>query len=348
MQQTDVKEQALYQQLPLIVKAYQLPNNKKAIIQILTSFVPFLGIWAAMYFLYEVSYGLTLLLGVVNAFFLVRIFIIQHDCGHQSFTASRKVNNAIGQVCSLFSMIPYKYWAKSHNFHHGHNGILWEHRDIGDIHTLTADEFHQLDRMGKLKYMFFRNGIILFIIGPIYYILINNRLPLIDAKGFEQVKRALIWSNVRIVLFLVGLGFIFGAKALLFVHLPIIWAFGIIAIWFFYVQHQHETTYKQWKDRWEYIRAAVQGSSYYRLPKLVHWLTGNIGYHHIHHLNPLVPNYELARCHHENPVFEKVANSITFWASLKCIFHKLWDEKQERMISFREYFKLRREGVFGE
>jgi len=339
MQQANNPDYALYQQLPLIVKAYQLPDNKKATIQILTSFLPFIGIWVAMYFLYDVSFALTLALAVVNALFLVRIFIIQHDCGHQSFTASRKVNDVIGSVCSLFSMIPYKYWAKGHNFHHGHNGILWEHRDIGDINTLTVEEFSKLNRWGKLRYMMFRNGIFLFIIGPLYYIVVNNRFPLIKAKGFEQVKSALIWSNLRIGLFIAGVGLIFGVKVLLLVHLPIIWAFGIIAIWFFYVQHQHETTYKQWKDRWDYIRAAIQGSSYYKLPRIMHWFTGNIGYHHIHHLNPLVPNYELARCHHENPVFEKVANSITFWKSLKCIFHKLWDEKEQRMISFREYFK---------
>lgn len=305
-----------------------------------TSFLPFMAIWTIMYFTYTYSFLLTLGLAVLNAFFLVRIFIIQHDCGHQSFTASRKFNNIVGKFASLFSLIPYQYWAKSHNFHHGHNGILWEFRDIGDIHTLTVNEFKALNRFEKLRYMMFRNFFILFVIGPMYYILFNNRLPLIKANGFEHVRRNLIWSNVRTILFILGIGFVFGFETLLYVHLPIIWAFGIIAIWFFYVQHQHETTYKQWKERWEYIQAAIKGSSYYKLPKLVHWLTGNIGYHHIHHLNPLVPNYELAKCHHENPVFEKLANTLTFWQSLKCIFHKLWDEEQQRMISFREYFRL--------
>lgn len=330
---------AVLQQLPNIVKAYQLPSPRKATIQILNSFLPFIGIWVAMYFLKDISLGLTFALAVVNAFFLVRIFIIQHDCGHQSFTASRKANDTIGLICSLVSFMPYKYWAKSHNFHHGHNGILWEHRDIGDINLLTVNEFKQLGFWKKLHYMIFRSAPVLFVIGPIWYILVHNRIPSIKMKGWEQARRALIRHNLLLVAVYVALLLALGYEALLLVHLPILVAFGIIAVWFFYVQHQHETTYKAWKDKWEYIRAAIQGSTYYKLPKWMHWLTGNIGYHHIHHLNPLVPNYELARCHNENPVFEQVANKITFWQSLKCVFNKLWDEEQQRMISFREYFR---------
>ncbi len=292
-----------------------------------------------MYFLKDVSMGLTLALAVVNAFFLVRIFIIQHDCGHQSFTASRKANNTIGLISSLISFMPYRYWAKSHNFHHGHNGVLWEHRDIGDINLLTVNEFKQLSFGRKLQYMVYRSAPVLFVIGPIWYILVHNRIPKIKMKGWEQARRALTRHNLMLLGLYAGLIWWLGYEAFVYVHLPILIFFGIIAVWFFYVQHQHETTYKAWKDKWEYIRAAIQGSTYYKLPRLFHWLTGNIGYHHIHHLNPLVPNYELARCHKENPVLDQVANKITFWQSLKCVFNKLWDEDQERMISFREYFR---------
>lgn len=338
MQQVTLSPNIL-QQLPTIVKAYQLPNPTKATIQILNSFLPFLAIWIAMLFLKDLSIGLTIALAVVNAFFLVRIFIIQHDCGHQSFTASRKANDTIGLICSLISFMPYRYWAKSHNFHHGHNGILWEHRDIGDINLLTVNEFKQLGFWRKLRYMVFRSAPVLFVLGPVWYILVHSRLPVINMKGWEHARRALIRHNLLLLVLYAGLIWWLGYEAFLFVHLPILIFFGIIAVWFFYVQHQHETTYKAWKDKWEYIRAAIQGSTYYKLPKLFHWLTGNIGYHHIHHLNPLVPNYELARCHKENPVLDQVANKITFWQSLKCIFNKLWDEDQERMISFREYFR---------
>ena len=176
--------------------------------------------------------------------------------------------------------------------------------------------------------------------GPIWYILVHNRIPFYQHERLGTWPgRALLRHNLLLLVVYTAVGFLLGYEALVWVHLPILVAFGIIAVWFFYVQHQHETTYKAWKDKWEYIQAAIQGSTYYKLPKLFHWLTGNIGYHHIHHLNPLVPNYELARCHDENPVLDQVANKITFWESLKCVFNKLWDEEQQRMISFREYFR---------
>jgi acyl-lipid omega-6 desaturase (Delta-12 desaturase) len=330
------------QQLPTIVKAYQITDRKKATIQILNSFLPFVAIWVAMYLLLDVSVWITLALAVVNAFFLVRIFIIQHDCGHQSFTSSRKANDILGQICSVISFMPYRYWAKSHNFHHGHNGLLWEHRDIGDIQLYTVEEFKKLTRFQKLQYIIFRSAPALFLVGPVYYLLIQNRFPMIRLKGWEHAHRALLRHDLILVTFYALLIWLLGFKAFLLVHLPILVVFSVIAVWFFYVQHQHETTYKEWKDKWEYLRAAIQGSTYYKLPRIFHWLTGNIGYHHIHHLNPLVPNYQLARCHHENPVFDRVANAITFTQSLGCVFNKLWDEKEQRMISFREYFRKAR------
>ncbi len=337
-----VYDPTLLRQLPAIVKRYQLPNTRKATVQMLNTFLPFVAIWAAMYLLLDVSIWWSLALSLVNAFFLVRIFIIQHDCGHQSFTTSRKVNDTIGMICSVISFMPYRYWAKSHNFHHGHNGMLHEHRDIGDIELLTVKEFSALSRFQKIRYYFFRNAFVLFLIGPIYYLFIQNRLPLIRLKGWEHAHRALLRHDLALLAFYAGLILLLGYKAFLLVHVPILVAFSIIAVWFFYVQHQHETTYKEWKDKWDYLRASIQGSTYFKLPRLFHWLTGNIGYHHIHHLNSLVPNYELARCHHENPVFETVANTITFRESLRCIFCKLWDEDQQRMISFREYLRRKK------
>jgi omega-6 fatty acid desaturase (delta-12 desaturase) len=326
-------------QLPAIVKAYQRPDTQKATIQMLNSFLPFIAIWAAMYLLSDVSIWLVIPLAVVNAFFLVRIFIIQHDCGHQSFTPSRRANDVIGIICGIISFMPYRYWAKSHNFHHGHNGMLFEHRDIGDIRLLTVEEYKALGYWQKLNYRVFRSAPVLFLLGPVYYLFIQNRLPLIRLKGWEHAHRALMRHNLLLVAFYVVLVWLLGFKALLLIHVPILVIFSIIAIWFFYVQHQHETTYKEWKDKWDYLRAAIQGSTYYKLPRLFHWLTGNIGYHHIHHLNSLVPNYHLARCHKENPIFESVANAITFRQSLHCVFNKLWDEDQQRMISFREYYR---------
>lgn len=326
-----------------IVARYQRSNPKAAVIQILNSFLPFLLIWVLMYWSLSYSYWITLGLAVVNAFFLVRIFIIQHDCGHQSFLSSKKWNNAIGTFCSFFSLIPYKYWAKSHNFHHGHTGRLEEEvRDIGDIVFLTVDEYRALSTWGRFKYRVFRSPIALFVIGPIYYLFVVNRLPLIKLKNWDAAKRSLWLSNIFVALVFGLCLWLLGVKHFISVQLPILLFFGVIAVWFFYVQHQHEKTYKQWKERWSYELAALRGSTYYKLPKLVQWLTGNIGLHHIHHLSSLIPNYNLEKCKQENPELQEVVTNLTFTQSLSCIFNKLWDEQQERMISFREFY--RREG----
>jgi omega-6 fatty acid desaturase (delta-12 desaturase) len=238
------------------------------------------------------------------------------------------------------SFIPYKYWAKGHNYHHGHNGLLHEHRDIGDIDLLTSDEYRMLSKWGRLKYRIFRSFPVLFLIVPTYYVLLHNRLPLINLKGWSHARRSLLFSNIGLVVFCVLMYFLLGWQALVLVQLPILMAFGTIAIWFFYVQHQHEMSYKAWKDTWDYALSAFKGSTYYKLPKLIHWLSGNIGYHHIHHLNPLVPNYELAKCHHENPIFDELSTHMTFKQSLSCIFNKLWDEQEQRLISFKEFYML--------
>lgn len=324
-----------------IVKTYQVPNTTKAWVQVITSFLPFLIFWTLMYYSLNVSYWLTLGLGFLNAFFVVRIFIIQHDCGHQSYFGSRKMNDVIGFVCSIVSMIPYKYWAKSHNFHHGHNGQLEEDvRDIGDVTLYTVDEFSKMSKWQRFGYRIYRSPVMLFGVGSVYYILIHNRLPMIKKAGWDVARRALMWSNICMVLFYGAMLWTFGPIIFLKIQLPIIVFFGMIAVWFFYVQHQHEDAYKQWKANWSYVMSALQGSTYYKLPRVVQWLTGNIGLHHIHHLSSLIPSYNLQQCKNENPILQEVITTITFWESLKCISHKLWDEQQQRMISFREYYRL--------
>ncbi|MDX2133363.1 MAG: fatty acid desaturase [Saprospiraceae bacterium] len=334
-------QEKILQLLPNIVKSYQIPDFRKANLQILTSFLPFVGLWVAMYLLIDVSIWLTLLLGLVNAFFLVRIFIIQHDCGHQSFTPSRRLNDFLGLVSSTITIIPYKYWAKSHHYHHGHNGLLDDHRDVGDVNLLTVEEFSRLSRWQRFQYRLYRHWFILFVLGGCWYVFVVVRLPFIRLKGWTQAHFSLLYHNLWVTGFYVLLALLLGWKAVLLVHFPIVAFFSVIAMWFFYVQHQHDNTYKQLIAQWDYVRAAIQGSTYYKLPKIFHWLTGNIGYHHIHHLNSLIPNYELARCHQENPVFEQLITSVTFKDSLRFVFNKLWDEQEQRMISFREFYRRR-------
>lgn len=324
-----------------LIASYQVPDNKKAVIQLLNTFLPFVGIWTLMYFSLNWSIWITIGLGIVNAFFLVRIFIIQHDCGHQSFSSSKKVNNIIGMICSCFSTIPYKYWTKIHNFHHGHSGQM-EFWEIGDIPTLTVNEYKSRSWFGKLRYRIWRMPVITFVVAPVYYLAISNRWPLCrtQLKNYKFLAKKNIKDNLLIVLVYALLGFLLGWKKFLFIQLFLIFIFGIIAFWFFYVQHQHERSYKEWKVNWDFLISAIKGSSYYKLPRVFQWLTGNIGIHHIHHLSSLIPNYNLEKCLKEKPILSKHVTIVTFWESLKMIQHKLWDEKEDKMVSFREASRL--------
>lgn len=324
-----------------IIKPYQKPSTKKAVTQLLNTFLPYLALWVLMYFSLRWSYWITFALALVNGFFLARIFIIQHDCGHMSFFKSRRWNKFIGWFCSFFSTIPFDYWAAVHNFHHGHSGQL-ELRDIGDVPMLTSDEFRRRSRLGKLSYRIFRTPFFLFVIVPLGYLIGPMRIPFIRVKSAKKEYRSMLKNNIVLVLVYVGLGFLLGWKAFFLVQLPIVAIFMIIAFWFFYVQHQHEETYKRWKENWNFLVASIRGATYYKLPKVFQWLSGNIGFHHIHHLSARIPNYNLERCAKENPILQKYVTTMTFRDSLKCIFNKLWDEQQQRMITFREFYRLER------
>lgn len=323
---------------------YTEEHKAKATIQIINSFLPFIGIWILMYFSLNISYWITLGLGVINAFFLVRIFIIQHDCGHQSFVKNRTAQKIIGYACSYFSTIPFNYWAKSHNVHHKHNGQL-EIRDIGDVTTYTVAEFSSFSKWKRFVYRLYRSPFVMFVLGPIYYVFIHNRLAKIKLPTFGKAKKKLQWNNVLLVLIFTILGFSLGWTKFLLVHITILVFFSIIAIWFFYVQHQHEHGYKQWRKNWDYVTSALKGSTYYKIPRLFNWLTGNIGIHHVHHLNPAIPNYNLKKCIQENPWLNQFPTIIGFRDSLKLASNKLWDETQQRMITFREFYMMERKGL---
>lgn len=322
-----------------IIRKYTKPSSKKALIQILNTFIPYIGIWILMYFSLEWSYFITLALAVVAAFFTVRIFIIQHDCGHQNYFKRKWMNQLVGSICSPFSFIPFNYWATNHNFHHVHSGQL-ETRSVGDIDTLTVEEYRAMGGWDRFKYRLFRHPLVLFFVGPIYYLAIVNRLPLARVKGWKKTLLNLTFDNLLVAGVYLALGFLIGWKKFLMVQIPVTIFFGIIAVWFFYVQHQHEHAYKSWKANWDYLISAIKGSTYYKLPRIMHWLTGNIGYHHIHHLSSGIPNYNLRKCAEENPIFQKHVTKITFWKSLKLMTHKLWDEDSGRMITFKEFKKI--------
>lgn len=323
-----------------IIAEYQVPDNKKAIIQLVSTFLPFIALWVLIYFTVKWSILLSIPLFILNAFFMVRIFIIQHDCGHHSFLRSKKMNNIIGTVCSVFSFIPYKYWSKVHNFHHGHSGQL-EVREIGDVPTMTLNEYINESWMGKLKYRIFRMPIVTFFIAPIYYFLVPCRYPTIDFNKWGKYMKMVIKDNFWIALSYIVVGTLVGWPMFLAIQLTLVTLFGVVAFWFFYVQHQHEFSYKQWKHNWDFLLSAIRGSSYYKLPRIFHWLTGNIGYHHIHHLSSVIPNYNLPKCFKEQPVLSKYVTQVKFIQSLKMMSYKLWDEEQQKMISFSEYRKIK-------
>ncbi|MFT5168283.1 MAG: omega-6 fatty acid desaturase (delta-12 desaturase) [Saprospiraceae bacterium] len=336
MQNNNIKDQLKNWQV--MVNKYQKPDTKKAVIQLLNTFLPFLGLWVLMYFSLNWSYFFTISFAGITAFFLLRIFVIQHDCGHQSFLKSRKWNNVIGFMSSLFSSIPYKYWSRMHNVHHAHNG-QYEYRGLGDINFLTTDEYRNRSRLGRLYYRIRRSLFIQFIIVPVIYLGVVLRYPYKHLKKWKKIRWPHFINNLMIVAIYSTLAIVLGWQNFLLVHIPVLFFFGMISFWLFYVQHQHEDNYKEKKNKWEYLLAAIRGSTYYKLPGILQWLSGNIGFHHIHHLSSLIPNYNLEACAKENPILNKYANIITFRQSLKCVNYKLWDEQKQQMISFKEFFR---------
>jgi omega-6 fatty acid desaturase (delta-12 desaturase) len=265
--------------------------------------------------------------------FLVRIFIIQHDCGHGSFFKSRKANDFLGSICGVLTFTPYHYWRKSHAIHHASSGS-WEDRGIGDIYTMTVQEYLQQSKWGRLKYRLYRHPLLLFVLAPTFLFIVLHRLPFAESKSWRRERASVHWTNLAIVAMVISLSFVIGLKSFLLIQLPIIILAATIGTWMFYIQHQFEDTYYAHGDNWDYTVAALQGSSYYQLPKVLQWFTGNIGFHHIHHLSPRIPNYRLQKCHEENQVFQQVV-VLTLWTSLQSIFLSLWDEEQKKLIGFR-------------
>jgi len=322
-----------------IIAKYQRADHKKAIIQMINSFGPFILLWVLMYFTYSYSKWLTLALAALNAFFMVRIFIIQHDCGHYSFFKNKRLNNFVGIVCSYISTVPFKYWARAHSFHHSHTGML-EYRDIGDIETLTVKEFRKKGKLMRFVYRVFRSPIVMFSAIPMFYLTVSMRLPTIKMRSIANMNWSQFRNNIGIAAVYITLGYLLGWQRFLFVQFSIVFMFMVIAFWFFYIQHQHEYSYKAWKENWDSLLASIQGSTFYKLPRVWTWLTGNIGYHHIHHLSSKIPNYNLIKCAEENPILMDHAQSVSFIESLTMITNKLWDEENQRMISFRDFYRM--------
>jgi omega-6 fatty acid desaturase (delta-12 desaturase) len=315
-----------------IVARYQGPDLRMSIWQLVTSFLPYIALWYLMYLSLQYSYLITLALSVLASGFLLRIFIIFHDCTHGSFFKSRRANEWAGRVCGLLAFTPFGEWRHRHNLHHATTGNL-DKRGWWDIDVLTVREYLALPRHKQLIYRLYRNPIVLFMIGAPIFFIILQRIPRRGARPKEI--RSVLWTDLALAAMVGGLVWLLGWQAFLLIQLPIAVLSSTVGLWMFYVQHQFEQAYWEHDPEWDYVTASLKGSSYYQLPRVLQWFTGNIGFHHIHHLSAKIPNYRLEQAFRENPLFQDVT-TITLGTSLAVLKAKAWDEDLKRMLDFRE------------
>ena len=321
-----------------VVAKYQQPSTHRAAWQIANTFAPYALLWYLMYLSLEVSWWLTVPLAALAAAFLVRIFIIFHDCGHGSYFKSRVANDTVGLIAGLLTFTPYYQWRWDHAIHHGTAGHL-DKRGIGDVWTMTVQEYLDSSRWKRFSYRFARHPLVLFGIAPLFLFVVS-RFPTAGANPRE--RRSVWWMNLAILCHVIALSWVFGVAAYLLIQLTVTMVAGAFGVWLFYVQHQFEDAYWERGDDWNYTEAALQGSSFYKLPKILQWFSGNIGFHHIHHLSPRIPNYNLQKCHEADPIFQQV-KPLTFSSSLKALAFRFWDEKAKKLVGIRRMRQLRRE-----
>lgn len=302
--------------------------------QLVNTLLPLLASYYLMYLSLSYSYWATLGLSLLAAGFTIRLFIIQHDCGHMSFFPSRKWNDRLGYFCSFFTVVPYFYWKRQHAMHHTTNGNL-DHRGHGDLAVYTVKEYLEMSPKQRLRYRIYRNPISFVLGGPLVMFFYINRMWSSPTEYSQRDKRSVVYTNIAIITSFAFFCWWIGVIPFLKIFLPVLYISSSLGIWLFYIQHQFEHTYWKPNDEWNFVRAAMQGSSYYELPKVIQWFTGNIGYHHIHHLTPGIPNYRLEKIYKENPEFRDVYK-LTLWSSMKTAFMSVWDENQQRLISFKE------------
>jgi acyl-lipid omega-6 desaturase (Delta-12 desaturase) len=311
-----------------IVAKYAKPDLARSLWQVANSILPYFVMWGVMIWSIQVSYWITLALAPLAAGFLMRTFIIFHDCGHGSFFKSQKANEFVGRIAAFLHFTPYYRWKHDHAIHHATAGDL-ERRGIGDVYTMTVREYLAASWWKRTIYRVVRNPLFMLGISPLILFLIVHRIP--PSKGRREIA-SVWWTNLMLVLVIAGVCWLIGWKTYLMIQLPILLISSTFGIWLFYVQHNFDPTYWEGHDAWEFVKAGLQGSSFYKLPLLLQWFTGNIGFHHIHHLSAKIPNYNLPRCYEENSIFH--VKPLTIRASLKSLSLRLYDEEQRMMVGW--------------
>jgi omega-6 fatty acid desaturase (delta-12 desaturase) len=319
-------------ELKPVLTRFQKRSASRALIQVANSLAMYVLLWCAIYWSWRFSYALALCLTFLAGLWVVRVFIIMHDCGHGSFTQSKLANNIIGNIAGLMVFMPYYHWRWEHAIHHNTSGDLGR-RGIGDVWTMTVEEYLNSSPWRRFIYAVTRNPSVLFSIAPLLVFLCLHRVPARTAPRREFWS---VWAtNTWVLALWVTLSVVFGWRQFLITQLLITMVGGGIGIWLFYVQHQFEDAYWTPSEEWSYLAAALRGSSFYRLPKMLQWFSGSIGFHHIHHLSPSIPNYNLQLCHAAHPAFAR-APTITLRTSLACAKLKLWDERTRQLVSFQQ------------
>jgi acyl-lipid omega-6 desaturase (Delta-12 desaturase) len=311
---------------------YAQPRLSRSAIDLATSLLPYLVLWVLMYKALDVSYLLVLALAVPAGGFLLRTYIVFHDCAHGSFLPTRRANAWLGSTLGVVVFSSFAAWRHSHAVHHATAGDL-DRRGTGDVHTLTVAEYQAASWRARLGYRLFRNPIVMFGLGPIYSLLVQPRL--VSRTARPRIRRSVQATNVVLALVVGTLVWLLGWRDYLLLQMPTVILAGSAGVWLFYVQHQFEDTYWQNAGDWTYADAALRGSSYLKLPKVLQFFTGNIGLHHVHHLSTRIPNYNLQRAHDENPIFHNVP-TLSIWDGLRAPRLKLWDEGQNRLVTFAQ------------
>lgn len=321
-------------QLPKLLAQYQKPDNIRAIFELLVTIVPFITLWTIMWALHDTNLILMFVLAIPTAGFLMRLFMVQHDCGHGSYFSNITVNDWVGRILGVLTFTPYGFWKRTHAMHHASSGCL-DRRGHGDVDTLTVEEYRARSKWGQLGYRLYRHPLVMLIVGPAYLFLVQHRLPVGLMKSGWRPWVSAMGTNLSILVLASALVWLIGLKAFLIVHVPVLMIAGSAGVWLFFVQHQFEgTTWNRTKN-WKWHEAALKGSSHYDLPVVLRWITANIGIHHIHHLSSRIPFYRLANVLRDRPELRDLGR-MTIRQSLPCIRLALWDENQHKLISFRD------------